>query len=196
MLYFKVETYSIMVNTVSVELLDCGKKFAAKAKANMTKILLIPFLLASTACVAQLKGFSFGPYVEAAWPSGDFKQSNKNGFGAGLTADIRLGKAGLTGSVGYMYFGGKTVYTGNETADMPSFNVVPTRVGIKYRLAPALYAKLESGIAKFTGDNKSAIIFSPGLGVRILGLDVQAKYEIWKNEQTLSFLGLKAAINF
>ena len=175
-------------------MLDCGKKFAAIAK--MTKVLLILFLLASTAVVAQVKGFGFGPYVEAAWPSGDFKQSNKNGFGAGFGADIRLGKAGLTGSVGYMYFGGKTVHAGNEAADMPSFNVVPMRVGIKYRLAPAIYARLESGIAKFTGDNESALIFSPGLGVRILGLDVQAKYEIWKKEQTFSFLGLKAGFNF
>jgi len=25
---------------------------------------------------------------------------------------------------------------------------------------------------------------------------VQAKYELWKNDQTFSFLGLKAAINF
>ena len=162
----------------------------------MTKVLLILFLLASTAAVAQVKGFGFGPYVEAAWPTGDFKQSNKNGFGAGLGADIRLGKVGLTGSVGYMYFGGRTVHTGNETADMPSFNVIPMRFGVKYRLAPGFYAKLESGVAKFTGDDESALIFSPGMGVRILGLDVQAKYEIWKNGQTFSFMGLKAAFNF
>ena len=185
-----------MVNRVFAKLLIYGKKFAGKAKAKMTKLLLILFLLASTAGVAQLKGFGFGPYVEGAWPSGDFKQSNKNGIGAGLGADIRLGKAGVTGSVGYMYFGGKTIHTGNETADMPSVNVVPMRAGIKYRLAPAIYVKLESGVAKFTGDKKSAIIFSPGLGVRILGLDVQAKYEVWKNEQTFSFLGLKAGFNF
>ena len=177
-------------------MLNYGKKFAAKAKAQTTKVLLIPLLFVSTVCVAQLKGFGFGPYVEAAWPSGDSKQSNKNGFGAGIGADIRLGKAGVTGSVGYMYFGGKTVYTGNENTEMPSYNVIPVRFGIKYRLAPAIYAKLESGVARFTNDKESALIFSPGLGIRILGLDVQAKYELWKNDQTFSFLGLKAAINF
>jgi hypothetical protein len=177
-------------------MLERGKKFAAKTKAKMKKVLLILFLAGSTVSVAQVKGFGFGPYVEAAWPSGDFKESNKDGFGAGFGADIRLGKAGLTGSVGYMYFGGQTVHTGNETADMPSVNVVPVRAGIKYRLAPAIYAKLESGVAKFTGENKSAIIFSPGLGIRVLGLDVQAKYEVWKNDQTFSFLGLKAGFNF
>ena len=162
----------------------------------MTKVLLIHFLLISSAGIAQVKGFGFGPYVEAAWPTGDFKQSNKNGFGAGLGADIRLGKAGLMGSIGYMYFGGKTVYTGNEASSMPSFNIIPMRFGVKYRLAPGLYAKLESGVAKTTGDTESALIFSPGLGIRILGLDVQGKYEIWKNKQTFSFLGLRAAFNF
>ncbi len=185
-----------MVNRVFAKLLIYGKKFAAKAKAKMTKVLLILLLLASTACVAQVKGFGFGPYVEAAWPAGDFKESNKNGFGVGFGADIRLGKAGVTGSIGYLYFGGKTIHAGNETADMPSVNVVPVRAGFKYRLAPGIYVKLESGVAKFAGENQSAIIFSPGLGVRILGLDVQAKYEVWKNEQTFSFLGLKAGFNF
>lgn len=146
---------------------------------------------------SQLKGFSLGPFVEAAWPTGSFKETNKNGYSAGLGADIRLGKIGLTGSVGYMHFGGKTVYKEEGgLVDMPSVNAVPVRVGLKYRIIPALYAKVESGVAKFTGGNESAVILSPGIGVRVLGLDFQAKYEIWKNEQTYSFWGLKAGINF
>ena len=147
---------------------------------------------------SQLKGFSLGPFAEAAWPTGSFKETNKNGYGAGLGADIRLGKIGLTGSVAYMHFGGKTLYKEEEggIVDMPSVKVVPVRVGLKYRIIPALYAKMESGVAKFTGGNQSAVIISPGIGVRVLGLDFQAKYEVWKNEQTYSFWGLKAGINF
>jgi hypothetical protein len=145
---------------------------------------------------AQLKGFSLGPFAEAGWPTGSFKETNKNGYGAGLGADIRLGKIGLTGSAGYMHFGGKTINKGDGDIKMPAVNAVPVRVGLKYRIVPALYAKLESGVAKFTGGNESAFIVSPGIGVRILGLDVQAKYEIWKKEETYSFWGLKAGINF
>ena len=145
---------------------------------------------------AQLKGFSLGPFAEAGWPTGSFKETNKNGYGAGFGADIRLGKIGLTGSVGYMHFGGKTINKEDGAIVMPSIKAVPVRVGLKYRIVPALYAKLESGVAKFTGGNESAFIVSPGLGVRILGLDVQAKYEIWKKEETYSFWGLKAGINF
>lgn len=145
---------------------------------------------------SQLKGFSLGPFAEAAWPTGSFKETNKNGYGAGLGADIRLGKIGLTGSVGYMHFGGKTIYKEGGLVDMPSVKVVPVRVGLKYRIIPALYAKMESGVAKFTGGDQSAVIISPGVGVRLLGLDLQAKYEVWKNKETYSFWGLKAGINF
>jgi hypothetical protein len=157
-------------------------------------ILIMLFL--SLTGQSQLKGFSVGPFAEAGWPAGSFKETNKNGYGAGVGADIRLGKIGFTGSVGYMHFAGKTINKGGENIDMPSINAVPVRVGLKYRIVPALYAKLESGVAKFTGDAQQAFIIAPGIGIRFLGIDVQAKYEIWKNEQAYSFWGLKAGINF
>lgn len=127
---------------------------------------------------------------------GSFQQENKNGIGAGFGADVRLGKIGLTGSVGYMHFGGKTIVKDNGTISMPALKAVPVRAGIKYRLAPALYAKLESGVAKFSGTDESAIIISPGIGVRILGLELQAKYEVWKRQEAYAFWGLKAGFNF
>jgi hypothetical protein len=162
----------------------------------MKKVFLIPFLLSLIAGAAQVKGFGFGPYVEAGWPTGNYEQSIKTGIGAGLGADIRLGRVGLTGSIGYMHFAAKTIITENEIVCGGPLNVLPIRAGFKYRLAPALYAKLESGVAKFTGNNESAIIFSPGIGLRLLGLDLQAKYEVWKNQETYSFLGVKAGFNF
>lgn len=161
------------------------------------KIILTILLMALIfPAQSQLKGFSLGPFAEAAWPTGDFQESNKNGYGLGVGADIRLGKIGLTGSVGYMHFGGKTLVKEAGSVDMPSIKAVPVRVGLKYRIVPVLYAKLESGVAKFTGSDETAFIISPGIGVRLLGFDLQAKYELWKNEQNLGFWGLKAGINF
>ncbi len=154
------------------------------------------FILVSINLNAQLKGFSLGPYAEVARPAGEFSETHKNGYGAGLGADIRLGKLGLTGSVGYMQFGGKTIHTGDGSVNISSLKAVPMRVGLKYRFVPAIYGKLESGIAKFTGGNESAFILSPGIGVRVLGLDVQAKYEMWKADKTYGFFGLKAGFNF
>ena len=162
----------------------------------MKNFFLISLLFSVFASAAQVKGFGFGPYVEAGWPTGNYEQSLKTGIGAGLGADIRLGKAGFTGSIGYMHFAWKSIVTENEIVCGGPLNAVPIRAGFKYRLAPALYIKLESGVAKFTGKSESALIFSPGIGVRILGLDLQAKYEIWKREQSFSFLGLRAGFNF
>jgi len=162
----------------------------------MKQMLLFLSLVPGINASAQLKGFSVGPFIEGAWPMGSFQQENKNGIGAGFGADVRLGKIGLTGSVGYMHFGGKTIVKDNGTISMPALKAVPVRAGIKYRLAPALYAKLESGVAKFSGTDESAIIISPGIGVRILGLELQAKYEVWKRQEAYAFWGLKAGFNF
>jgi hypothetical protein len=162
----------------------------------MKGILVLFCLFAGIMGSAQLKGFSVGPFVEAGWPTGNFQESNKNGYGAGVGADIRLGKIGLTGSVGYMHFGGKTIDKGDGMVKMPAINAFPVRAGLKYRLAPAIYAKFESGVARFTNNNGSALIFSPGIGVRILGLELQAKYEVWKTQEAFSFWGLKAGFNF
>jgi hypothetical protein len=162
----------------------------------MKLFCFIGFMIAVITGNAQLKGFSIGPFAEMGFPTGSFKETNKNGYGAGFGADIRLGKLGFTGSLGYMQFGGKTIQKENGLVEMPALKAVPIRAGIKYRLIPALYAKLEGGVAKFSGGDESAFIFSPGIGIRVLGIDVQAKYEVWKAEQSYSFMGLKAGINF
>ncbi|NSL87547.1 hypothetical protein ECE50_011930 [Chitinophaga sp. Mgbs1] len=149
---------------------------------------------------AQLKRFSIGPYVEAGFPTGDFSNSHKTGYGLGLGADVKL-VAGLTavGSIGFMYFNGKSMDIGNGVfADIPSAKVIPFRLGLKYKLISLLYVKVEGGTAQFTGDynNGTGALFAPGIGIRFLGLDVQAKYEAWFKDGTHGFWGLKAGYNF
>ena len=162
----------------------------------MKKFLVIILVLTYLSCHAQLKGFSLGPYAELAWPTSDFGKTNKNGLGAGFGADIGLGNLKLTGSVGLIHFGGKTISTEGGTVDMPAINAIPIRAGFKYRFVPLLYAKLEGGVAKYTDRDNSAFILSPGIGLRLLGLDVLAKYEAWMKDGTNSFWGLKAGYNF
>lgn len=159
-------------------------------------LVIVTAALAWLPCQAQLKGFSIGPYAEVAVPVGKFDEINKIGYGVGLGVDIRLGKIGLTGSAGYMYFDGKTVNNGLGDIEMPAINAVPIRVGIKYRIFSVLYAKLESGGAALTDSDEVAFIIAPGIGVRVLGLDVQLKYEVWATGETYRFWGLKAGINF
>jgi hypothetical protein len=161
------------------------------------KIKYLGLLLFASICLqsnAQLKGFSFGPYAELARPTGNLKETNKNGLGAGLNADIRLGKLGLTGSAGFVHFDGKT--NPGDGITQPAINAIPIRAGLKYRIVPLFYTKLEGGVAKFTNGGASAFIISPGVGLRLLGLDVQAKYEAWIKDGTNSFWGLKLGYNF
>ncbi|UYQ94610.1 hypothetical protein MKQ68_05830 [Chitinophaga horti] len=156
-------------------------------------------LLAVSSASAQLKRFSIGPYVEGGFPVGDLSETHNTGIGAGLNADIKL-LAGFTatGSVGYMHFPGKDITLDNGVeAEVKSFDAIPVRLGLKYKLFSVLYAKVEAGTAHLTKEDAgTAFIVSPGVGVRILMFDIQGKYEAWFRDGSAGFLGVKASINF
>lgn len=169
---------------------------------QLRTIVFLSFIFCnSNALHAQWKGFSIGPYGELGFPAGDFQQKFRTGAGVGLTADIKLSqKLAATGSIGYMYFRGKEI-TDPNTGDkykVLDLSATPIRAGLKYRAIPILYFKLEAGSAAYNGDNYdgSAFIFSPGVGLRVLGFDFQAKYEAWMKDGTKGFWGLKAGWNF
>src|SRR5207253_357367 len=72
----------------------CFSLFCEKL-SYMKKSFAIVFTVLSLfafrpAAKAQLKGFSIGPYVEAALPVGDFGDFYKSGIGGGLGVDIKL----------------------------------------------------------------------------------------------------------
>ncbi|PUZ27310.1 hypothetical protein DCM91_08165 [Chitinophaga costaii] len=161
--------------------------------------------LGSTAALAQLKRFSIGPYIETGAPAGDFHDTHDVGWGGGVNADIKLiAGLGITGSVGYMHFGGKTTTITNPDSSpgkytYPNVSAIPIRVGVKYHFFPLLYVKVEGGVANFTNTkyrDGAAAIFAPGIGIRILMIDVEAKYELWHKDGSSGFWGLKAGVNF
>ena len=151
-------------------------------------LLTFSFHLAS----AQLKGFSVGPYAERAWPQGKFAESYHNGLGAGVSADIKLpGKLGLTGSLGFLRFGGKDLVKDGVHQEISPLTATPIRIGIKYRL-PLVYLKFETGTTGLDDDLGRGTIISPGAGIRVLGMDVQVKYETWFRSPSYSLWGLKS----
>jgi len=160
----------------------------------MKRILLAFVLLfAASGVHAQLKGFSIGPYIEAAWPEGDFRARNGNGQGIGVTADLRLpARWSLTASAGYLYFRKPTAP--EHLQDARSVSSLPLRAGIKYRL-PVVYLKAEAGTVRYLNGEGASVILSPGVGIRILGLDVQGSYESWLRDQD-RFWSLRLAYHF
>jgi len=159
-------------------------------------ILFVIFSTISISASAQLKGFSFGPYVEAAWPKGAFEQQQGNGFGLGVTADINLpGHFSATGSAGFLHFRKSIDSIHAPHTAKSSMTALPLRAGLKYKL-PVVYLKIEGGAAKSLKGEASSLIISPGLGARILGLDIQGNYETWIKEGSKSFWGLRIAYHF
>ncbi|MET0635054.1 MAG: hypothetical protein ABWZ25_03435 [Chitinophagaceae bacterium] len=157
-------------------------------------IFFLSFLLVGTVANAQLKGFSIGPYVERAWTAGSSGDQLKNGLGAGLSADIKIpGNLGLTGSAGFLHFAGRKSQTESGEVRHPAINAFPLRGGIKFRPLPLIYIKMEAGVAKYS--KQSAFLLSPGIGIRVLGIDIQGKYERWYDVAGTRFWGLRAGLN-
>ena len=153
-------------------------------------IVLLGFLLPA---FSQIKPFSIGPYVEKAYLKGDAAERWKDAWGLGLTADIRLpGKWGLTGSAGYWNAPGRTL----EGTREPSLTAVPVRMGLKFRAIPGFYLKAEGGYARLTEAGGRSLIFSPGIGVRLLSFDLQAKLEQWWGDADVKSWGLRLAFHF
>jgi hypothetical protein len=162
----------------------------------MKHALFIMAVVVSTTASAQLKGFSIGPYIEAAWPAGNFKKMNGTGSGIGLTADINLpGKWSVTGSAGYLHFRRPDDNRHSETTN-ETIKALPLRAGLKYKLLPLIYLKAEAGSARLLNDEGASFILSPGVGVRLLGLDIQGNYETWVRDKSTNFWSLRLAYHF
>lgn len=158
----------------------------------------IPFQIS-----AQTKRFHIGPFADLAVPVGIFANDFKTGVGGGAGIEYQIAtKFHATASVSYLHFRGKT--TPNRYI-VPDLGAIPASLGLKYYIN-RLYVKFDAGRASYTAKSgnpyggyyhKGAFTISPGLGVRIKHLDVQARVEIWKNSyNTTGFAGFRAGWYF
>ncbi|WPQ60239.1 hypothetical protein SIO70_18000 [Chitinophaga sancti] len=150
------------------------------------------FITASA--LGQSKKLSYGPYVEALINQGKLPAASKVGTGAGVGMNVKLLTGwSFTASAGYVCFKGNSTQKNSTVTD---YQVIPVRLGVAYKLPmPAVYIKVETGTATAIGHGTKAIL-TPGLGVHLKSLDVEAKYETWIWEDTNSIIGVKAAYSF
>jgi len=175
------------------------------------KNLIAVIIALSTASMSQAQSASsiakkiqVGINIEGAFPTGDFSQAYSFGIGGSVMGRYALSdKANLTASLGYLTFSGKsiseTVYdeddeTQTETYKVPAFHGVPLRLGANYLISGPLFIQGEIGAAFLKGG--TAFLYTPGLGARFSNLEVEAKYEGWSKDGTLSFFGIRVGYFF
>src|SRR5690606_21924762 len=121
----------------------------------------------SSVAVAQDGRFSIG--AELALPMGDFGDASSIGFGGSVRYEHPVGdNIGLTGTVGYLIFGGKETSEGGVTFDGPDYSMIPIQVGGKYYFTEqqlGFYAGLELGVHSTTAKIPSSSITIGGVTI-------------------------------
>lgn len=143
--------------------------------------------------------------VEFGLPTGDFSNSHKLGVGGSLIYIAPIAEnLKFTANAGYISFSGKDyLITNNLSIKAPNAAFIPVKAGLRYYFVENFYGGAELGAAFATGNGSSgtAFAYSPGIGVEFpvadkASIDVGARYEGWSKNGTLSFFGIRAAINF
>jgi hypothetical protein len=169
-------------------------------------LLMIAVVLASTACLkAQDKRVALSIGAEGMVPVGDFNNTHKFGIGGSLQAEYKpAADIGLTVSLGYLSFSGKSV--GNLKYKNASF--VPVMGGVKYYFSPKVYAHGQLGVAFGASDIVGSLVhvngkgslfaYSPGIGFQLSPqIDAEIKYlGLSQNSYNLNSAGVRLAYNF
>lgn len=181
-------------------------------KKSLLSIALVLGLV-STTLVTNAQNGRFSVGAELALPMGDFGDAASTGFGGSVRYEYPVNdNIGLTGTVGYLIFSGKTV----AGVDGPDWSMIPVQVGGKYYFTEnqeGFYAGLEIGIHSssiktpeynFGGFiipsqtvSSSDLSYAPQLGYHLANLDLGLRYQmIATTGSTTSYLGLRIAYVF
>jgi len=148
------------------------------------------------------KSFRVSVGLIGALPTGDLKTFNNFGIGGSIQGEAKVApELGLTLSVDYISFSGKTFTESGTSFKSPTLNLVPILAGGRYYLGGGAYLSAQLGvtIASATGfTSSSSFTYAPGIGYYLSpNFDLLLKYQAAsKSGSTLSFVGLRAAYNF
>ncbi len=144
-------------------------------------------------------GAKIGVGADFAFPMGNFANGTDFGVGGSLNFQTPIAsQLNFVGEAGYLSFMSKKNILGNTT----SFGTIPLKAGLRYFLAENFYAQGQVGaaISTATGGGTS-FLYAPSVGVEFpvadkMAIDLGARYEGWSNNGSLSFIGIRAALNF
>ena len=162
-----------------------------------------------------MTGKKLGIGADFAFPTGDFGDAYKLGYGGSLQFQMPIvTNLNFTLSAGYMNFRGKEIYLFDDVHFRnPDYSAIPVKAGVNYFLAENIYVGGELGAAFGTSDNAgTSFVYTPRVGVEFPvsdkgSIDLSARYESWSSgnggvvennpySSTSRFLGLRLAYNF
>jgi hypothetical protein len=181
-----------------------GLSFAAKAQTTTT----------STSTTTK-SGIRYSIGVDAGIPIGDFKDAYKWNLGGSVQADIPVAsQLFVTVNAGYNNVFGKKDLGGIAGADVPNFQLIPVKAGLKFFPIQNFYVQGEAGAAfllnkKDTGNDKStAFVYAPQIGVQFpvsasgnfidagIRYEATTKYSSDFDNSKAQFLGVRVAYGF
>jgi hypothetical protein len=179
-----------------------------KKNIFMKKILLAVLTIAiCTGAFAQLdegKRLKFSAGPELGFATADL--SNRSSIGLGATAQGEYNVASgtnVTLTTGFMSYVGKSIPSTNTK--YTAINIIPIRVGIKYKLVENFYgaAQLGAGIINKNGGGGAAFAYSPLIGYEFdvnagkTSIDASLKYDGYsKSNANWGSVGIRLAYVF
>jgi hypothetical protein len=149
-------------------------------------------------------GLKVGIGGDLSLPQGDWKDVTNTGFGGSLFAVVDVMVLKVTGDVGYISYGTKTVGEDPFKYEYQT-SAVPVLIGLRYEfgapVGPKVHAGVKLGYHFFTTtvklggetvptDNKEEFTIAPYVGVSLMMFELTGHYMIIKDA---NYIGLRLA---
>ena len=167
-------------------------------KLIFTAAIALTALIVSAQPIDKPITYSLG--IHGAIPTGDLSSIAGFGYGLSVQGEYKtIPSLGLTGSIGFLNYAGKTVNIGAFSDNTSSTTQVPVLVGAKLYFGYKLFVTGQVGLSFFNNGFGTAFTFAPGIGSRLGNgnFDATLRYLASpKNGGSLSGLDLRLAYNF
>ncbi|MES2827818.1 MAG: outer membrane beta-barrel protein [Bacteroidota bacterium] len=165
-------------------------------------VVVLCFMMASTAVRAQKSGPSVGLGADFAFPQNNFGNNASYGVGPSILFQNGISKnLNYTINVAYLKFNGDGVFANVKYREA----FVPIKAGLRYFFSEYIYGAGEAGISISSANGSgsgTAFAYAPTIGVEFPvsnrgSIDAGVRYEGWsRSNGTRSFIGLRAGYNF